>query len=257
MLESVNTYSSYDSNIPSFVRISDTAGRKSYSPPRATVQKSRYKKVWNPEVLQKLFLFIKDEIEYTKIASILGVTEHALKCQIKRLKESEKKWADLLEESKKEEIHTVKREGKGHKEIQYEIDRAGCWICISHVYDNNEYIQLKVNKKLVTLHRYMYEQFKGPIPEGFGVYHGCGNARCVNPDHLLKAEREDIQRIITEKRRARGEEPMNSKLTIEQVHEIKDLVGKGLSQRSVARKFGICHKTVSNICTGKTWGRLL
>jgi len=111
-----------------------------------------------------------------------------------------------------------------------------------------------VNGKLITLYRYVYEQFKGPIPEGFGVYHTCDNPRCINPDHLLKTEKENIQRIITEKREVRRKEHRNSKLRAEQVLEIKDLLSKGLSQTSIARKYGVCDGTVSNIHTGKHWG---
>lgn len=33
-------------------------------------------------------------------------------------------------------------------------------------------------------HRFAYEMFKGPIPEGLDIDHLCNNRRCVNPDHL-------------------------------------------------------------------------
>lgn len=46
------------------------------------------------------------------------------------------------------------------------------------------YIQFRVNGQRVYIHRYAYERFVGPIPEGFQIDHLCRNTRCVNPAHL-------------------------------------------------------------------------
>jgi len=34
------------------------------------------------------------------------------------------------------------------------------------------------------MHRWYYEQHKGPIPEGLQLDHLCGVRPCLNPDHL-------------------------------------------------------------------------
>lgn len=40
------------------------------------------------------------------------------------------------------------------------------------------------SRRLVYAHRFAYEQFVGPIPEGFELDHTCRDPRCVRPDHL-------------------------------------------------------------------------
>lgn len=44
-------------------------------------------------------------------------------------------------------------------------------------------------------HRFAYETFSGPIPEGMQIDHLCRNRRCVNPDHLeVVTNRENVRR---------------------------------------------------------------
>lgn len=38
--------------------------------------------------------------------------------------------------------------------------------------------------KVVYAHRFMWEIYVGPIPEGMQLDHLCRNRKCVNPDHL-------------------------------------------------------------------------
>jgi hypothetical protein len=38
--------------------------------------------------------------------------------------------------------------------------------------------------KEIPVHRWMYEYFNGPIPDGLEIDHLCKTKRCVNPDHL-------------------------------------------------------------------------
>jgi hypothetical protein len=40
------------------------------------------------------------------------------------------------------------------------------------------------NRNLVFAHRWAYERFIGPIPDGLQIDHLCRNPSCVNPDHL-------------------------------------------------------------------------
>lgn len=42
----------------------------------------------------------------------------------------------------------------------------------------------RCNSGTVRVHRWMYEQFVGPIPEGWEPDHLCRQRGCINPEHL-------------------------------------------------------------------------
>lgn len=50
-------------------------------------------------------------------------------------------------------------------------------------------------------HRKSYEAFRGPIPEGAVLCHGCNVRRCINPMHLTPGtQSENIQQCVAEGR---------------------------------------------------------
>ena len=60
--------------------------------------------------------------------------------------------------------------------------KTGCWEWQASL--SNGYGQFYYNKKQGTAHRYSYQYFNGPIPDGLFVMHKCNNSVCCNPEHL-------------------------------------------------------------------------
>lgn len=59
----------------------------------------------------------------------------------------------------------------------------GCWEWTGPP-RRDGYAELDVNCVRWLLHRYVYTQLKGPIPEGLVIDHLCRNRKCCNPEHL-------------------------------------------------------------------------
>lgn len=103
-------------------------------------------------------------------------------------------------------------------------------------------------------HRLSYELAHGPIPAGMVVCHHCDNPSCVNPAHLFLGTQSDNTRDMTaKKRQARGERHSQTRLTEDDVREIRSALAAGETQRSIGERFGIHQTTVSNIATRITW----
>lgn len=120
--------------------------------------------------------------------------------------------------------------------------------------------KVKVNGKWrnAYAHRLAWEREHGKIPSGLFVLHRCDNPSCVNPNHLFVGTAKDNSRDMVKKGRNRPfhaarEENPNSKLTTEEIEEIRAAVARGNRQADVAEVFGIAQSHVSRIVRREQW----
>lgn len=78
----------------------------------------------------------------------------------------------------------------------------GCWLWTGTLMTSG-YPTLSYCSKHVSMHRWMYEYFNGPIPLGFSVLHKCDVKRCINPEHLFTGTQADNMHDMKSKGRAR------------------------------------------------------
>jgi len=128
----------------------------------------------------------------------------------------------------------------------------GCWewqgYCISDGYG-----QITVDGAPKRVHRVMFEEMVGPIPEGMCVLHSCDNPPCANPAHLWLGTHADNMADRDAKGRqgaARGEKNGRSKLTWEQVEAIR--MDTRL-QYVIASDYGVSYQLISKIKAKKYW----
>jgi hypothetical protein len=110
-------------------------------------------------------------------------------------------------------------------------------------------------------HRVAYVLFCGPVPAGLRVLHGCDMPSCCRPDHLfVGTDKDNTDDMIAKGRKVqlRGEEMPGTRLTSEQVTEIRRLYVPGSKARpgngaELAHQFGVSKGYVSNIAARRKW----
>jgi hypothetical protein len=99
-----------------------------------------------------------------------------------------------------------------------------------------------------------------PPPPGILVCHTCDTPNCVNPKHLfLGTQTTNMRDMLTKGRgrKARGEGQHLSKITEQQVREIRSRYrrgkGSGSSAQQLGPEYGITPENVLQIVSRKTW----
>jgi hypothetical protein len=102
-------------------------------------------------------------------------------CQRQAVRESQRKrWARLAASGKTYPRKLIEE----FPPIDYWVDPvSGCWVWQRYLGLEGYALKQRDGKKMPA-HRYYYELYKGPIPQGLLLDHLCRNRACVNPVHL-------------------------------------------------------------------------
>lgn len=133
--------------------------------------------------------------------------------------------------------------------------------CLAWPFGNNGkgYGVFHENGRVIAAHTYACREAHGARPSSkHEVAHSCGRGHllCCAPKHLRWATRKENH---ADKARHGtlpfGQNNPSNKLTPDQVLAIRDLGGTE-PQHQIAKRFGVCQMTISNILSGKVWGWL-
>lgn len=112
------------------------------------------------------------------------------------------------------------------------------------------------NGKRMYAHRFSWMKYKGQIPDGLWVLHKCDIRNCVNPRHLFLGTAQDNTDDMFKKgrnRAPRGEACGKSKVSEDQVLEIRKMSLSGNSISSISKLFGLSYNAIDYIIHGESW----
>lgn len=141
------------------------------------------------------------------------------------------------------------------------VDQSGCWLWVGWR-DKNGYGMLGVKEgdrhfQSRRVPRVVFKLFNGEIPNGLCVCHTCDNPACFRPSHLFLGTTADNMQDKTRKGRNNppvGERSGFAKLTDLKIKEIRKLHAEGkMTQREIAKKFGVGYKAISKIILRQRW----
>jgi hypothetical protein len=106
--------------------------------------------------------------------------------------------------------------------------------------------------KRMYISRMLWEHHYGSIPPGYYICHKCDNRKCVNVDHFfLGTPKDNVHDAIAKGRQnSRGSSNPSSKLTEEQVNEIRSSTARGID---LAKRYNVSEATISKIKHGRNW----
>lgn len=97
----------------------------------------------------------------------------------------------------------------------------------------------------------------GPIPKDLCVCHRCDNPPCREITHLfLGTNAENLADMAAKGRSTWGTRNNTTKLTPDQVNEIRVALRGGAKQRDLATTYGVCKSTIGYINRNQTWQKL-
>lgn len=126
--------------------------------------------------------------------------------------------------------------------------------CIEYPYSRNKYGYGYLHGR--PTHRIACEMAHGSCPPGKETAHSCLTRACLNKRHLSwKTRPQNMQDKVRDNTHQRGERHPLSKLTEDQVREIKRRYAEGgCTHRSLAAEYGVSFWLIRQILVGNRWG---
>lgn len=140
-------------------------------------------------------------------------------------------------------------------------EKAGdCWLWTAALFSSG-YAAFRLGPKQLRGHRWAYEHFIGPIPEGAVVMHTCDIKRCVNPAHLRVGTQAENQQDMIAKRRLGSRSGTRhhavlrpQKLSQALADEIRErYTHGGITQKDLADEYNVNQTMISAIVRGTRW----
>jgi len=130
----------------------------------------------------------------------------------------------------------------------------GCWLWTGSTRNGYGQFSWTIDGQTykVGAHRFSYELFVAPLGK-LHVLHACDTPLCVRPDHLHSGTHEENMAEMAERGRARQGMNRPTKVTVEEVREIRELVAQGATQTAVAAAYGVSQRAVSAIVRYEVW----
>lgn len=123
---------------------------------------------------------------------------------------------------------------------EYLVTSDGCWLWQRSL--SGGYARARVQGRMTLIYKHNWEQENGPVPKDMQLDHICKNRSCCNPEHLeLVTPAENVRRGKL------------SKLTVQDVREIKARSSNGETVAHLSREFNVHTHTVYSILSGRTW----
>ena len=149
----------------------------------------------------------------------------------------------------------------------------GCWLWTASK-DEKRYGHFGIGQRVCKAHRVAYELWNGPIPAGVLVRHKCDEPSCVNPEHLeLGTNQDNVDdrqtrgrgRWATGKQHGtythphivQGQNNGRSKLTDDDVREIRILRGFGFIYKELGKMYNIHPEVSARICRRDVWKHII
>ena len=137
-----------------------------------------------------------------------------------------------------------------------------CWVFSGFRNEDGYGLLQDTSRRSIGAHRLAYILTHGAVPKGLVVRHRCDNPACCRPSHLEIGTKADNNRDMAERKRHRiythpemrnqGETNGQAKLRdAEVVAIVAEYRAGGVSQRTLASRYGIAQQTLSKYVRGK------